>query len=176
MDGLAPRSRRGPSSSADPSAAHRANPAFQSRRSDPARRSRWAATPNQLSNLGVGHPVRSQQHNPGPLRQTRPDRTRPRPGLQQLTLTRSKAQRLRAHPSFSRTSLSNYFRRAALVCVGIPVFGRRLLKTAPARYAPAGAPEETTALVRSACPSPGGERDLASKAPLAVGQRGSGAG
>jgi len=71
--------------------------------------------PNQLSNLGVGHPVRGQQHNPGPLRQTRPDRTRPRPRLQQLTITRSQAQRLRARSSFSRMSLSNYFRRAALV-------------------------------------------------------------
>src|SRR3954451_2079956 len=70
--------------------------------------------PNQLSNLGVGDPVRGQQHNPGPLRQTRPDRTRPRPRLQQLTITRSQAQRLRAHSSFSRISLSNYFRRAAL--------------------------------------------------------------
>ena len=65
------------------------------------------------SAISVGDPVRGQQHNPGP-RQTRPDRTRPRPGLQQLTITRSQAQRLRAQSSFSRISLSNYFRRAAL--------------------------------------------------------------
>ena len=67
-----------------------------------------------LSDLGVGHPIGGQQHDPRTLRQTGPDRARPGPRLQQLTITRSKAQRLRAHPSFSRTPLSNYFRRAAL--------------------------------------------------------------
>ena len=61
--------------------------------------------PEPVGDLGVGDPIGGEQHDPGPLRQTRSDRGRPRPGLQQLTITRPQAQRLRAHPSFSRIPL-----------------------------------------------------------------------
>ena len=75
---------------------------------------------NPLGDLGVGDPIGGQQHDPRSLRQAGTDRTRTGSRLQQLTITRSKAQRLRAHPSFSRTPPSNYFRRAALASVNEP--------------------------------------------------------
>ena len=122
---IEPRWRRGEGSGEDSGPIHRPRPsrplliaqALQPERGVAVppgdhRRPRHADPPGDL---GVGHPVGGQQHDPRSLRQTGPDRARPDPRLQQLTITRSKAQRSRAHSSFSRTPLSNYFRRAALV-------------------------------------------------------------
>jgi hypothetical protein len=93
----------GPPSAADPAAAHRSDPSLRGRVAVPPGNHRGPRHPDPLSDNRCSTPLGGEQHNPAcPLSQARPDGRGPPPRHQQLTITRSQAQRLRAHSSFSR--------------------------------------------------------------------------